>query len=663
MIQFYNKFILFLLPLSILPIILHLLFFKKAKVVEFTYVNLINKILKQYLPRRKIIDLIILILRCLIIFFLILYLAKPVLYFNPLKNKLNILVALDNSCSTRQKIFDKTKFDLLKIKIENFLKFLKEKDVRVKIVTFNEEISELNNRFDFISSELIEKIRDLQPTYKSTDISVLINYLLNVYQKEEFKDSNNKVVVFTDFAEHLLSEVQSGIENRNNIEVLFCYPNLNLPNFAVEDLYLTKEEDNIQISYKPVSFLSDAKKLNVKLLVFNQQVDSSNIDFLQKNFRFNYILDKNINKNWLWGCINLPQDGLLEDNNFYFTFYINEFKQKILCLMNEPEYFKGIESKKFYFEKLKDAGLDLDIVSINNREINFDLFSQYDIIILVGVEKIDEIVNYCQNNNKILVVFPEEKIDLENYEKSLDGIEFIELKEQNINQFFFSLGEDEYFNKFIEQFDYKNISVNKKFLLSKTKQNWSTLLNFNDNTSALVKKDKIYLFSFSIDRKWSNLVYKPLFVGLMKFISNYNSQQKKIRNYFYVSEEIPVTNIEKIKNITDETIEDWVMKETSVKFNTPGIYEIYIRNEDRIYIAVNTPLKESNIILLDKNKLKNYFKKQKILIDFLDTQKTYFERDLIQWCFGKEFSKDLLYTAVLLFIIETILSRLFERII
>jgi len=640
------------------------LFFKKAKVVEFTYVNLINKILKQYLPKRKIIDLIVLILRCLIIFFLILYLAKPVLYFNPLKNKINILIAIDNSCSTRQKIFDKTKFDLLKTKVEGFLKFLKEKNARVKIVTFNEEISELNNKFEFVSYEMIEKIENLQPTYKSTDISVLINYVLSNYKKEEFKDSNNKVVVFTDFAEHLLSEAQSGIENKNNIEILFCYPDLTLPNFSIEDLYFTKDEDSVQINYKPVGFLSNTKKLNVKLLVFNQQVDSSNIDFLQKNFKFNYILDKNINKNWLWGSINLPQDGLLEDNNFYFTFYINEFRRKILCLINEPEHFRGIESKKFYFEKLKDAGLDLNIVSIKDREINFDLFSQYDIIILVGIEKIDEIVNYCQNNNKILIIFPEEKIDYEDYEKSLDGIEFIELKEQNINPFIFSLGEDEEFNKFIEQFDYKNISVNKKFLLSKAKQNWLTLLSFNDNTPALVKKDNIYLFSFSIDKNWSNFVYKPLFVGLIKlFISNYNKKQQRFRNYFYVSEEIPIANIEKIKNITNEIKEDWVIKETSVRFNTPGIYEVYLRNEDEIYIAVNTPLKESNIILLDKNKLKNYFKKQNVMINFLDIQKTSFEKGIIQWCFGKEFSKDLLYLAVLLFVIETILSRLFGRII
>lgn len=655
MIQFYNKYILFFLPLSLLPLILHLLFFKKTKKVKFTYINLIERILIQNFPKKKIVDIIILTLRCLIIFLLILYFARPVMYINPNKQSFNLIIAIDSSFSTRQRVLNTTKFEIVKEKVKNLLKFLKNKNIKIKLLLFDEDVRIINENFELLSEELIEKIDKIRPSYKNTNIKVLFNYIGSLI-KFDTKEKYFKMIIFTDLAEHILKDKNvQFIDNKMLEEILFCYPEIVSTNIGVESLYTEKKNDEVIINCLPFASGKEIKNFNAKLFVNFQQVDVVNVNIEKKKFVFNYIFDKGP----LLGKIVIPSDSLIEDNEFYFVQNERFFNKEIFCFIDEPIYYRGFKSKKFYFEKLSIPEVNLNIIYSDESKKDID-FENKDFII-VDKNTISGFVKNLSSDNK-LAIFPTEEINYEDYENFLKEIEIIELQKNNLNSYNIMLGDDESFNEYINKFDYKKIWIKNKFLINVYKDSyWITLLRFNDGTPALVKKNNIFLFTFPIDHNNTNFLYKPIFIGLMKYI--FVEEQKKLyKNYYFISEIIPVEDkIVRIKNLTQENIpEDLYRYEgDTITFYFPGIYEIVYSNKEKFYIAINTKPEEGEISLIEKNKIKEYLKN--INVSFLNVQKDSYEKEVYSWCFGKEYSQSLLYIIILFFIIETLLSRILYK--
>ncbi|MFN3550549.1 MAG: vWA domain-containing protein [Endomicrobiia bacterium] len=651
MIKFYNQYLLFFLPLSLLPVILHLLFSKKTVRVKFTYTNLIEKILNQNFYKKKIIDVIILILRCLIIFLLIIYFARPVMYFNPKQEDFDLIIAVDTSCSVRQKVLNTTKFEILKEKVKELLKFLKNKNVKIKLLLFDEEIKVLNETFEFSSDELIEKINNIKPSYKSTNIKLLFNYIYS-FLDSGIKRNYYKMIIFTDFAEHIFKDSFIIYDTNKIKEILFCYPEVVSTNIGIESLYLEDKNDETVINCLSFVFGKEIKNFNAKLFVGFKYVDVVNVDAENKRFVFNYPANE---KNF-FGKILLPNDGLIEDNEFYFVNNISN-SEEVICFIKEKEYYAGFKSKKFYFEKLYIPKVSFKIVS-SEEKINFKNKN----LIIVDEEKINDLLNDFSFGNK-LVIFPNEKIDYENYEEFLKEIEIIELQKDNLNPFKIILAENSEFNEYFNKFNYEKIWVKSKFLVNVNKKSdWITLLKFNDGTPALVKKNNIFLFTFPIHQSNTNLLYKPIFLGLLKFIF-LEKQQDINRNYYFVSEKISLADdkIVKINNfITTDNIEDlYIYEDNNIIFYIPGIYELVYENKNKLYVAVNIKSDEGKVSLLEKNKIKDQFKN--INVSFLNTQKTSFGKELYDWCVGKEYSQNVMYLIILLFTVETLLSRVFYK--
>lgn len=665
MIYFYNKFLLFFLPLSLLPILFHLLFEKKSKVVEFTYVNLIQKVISQHFPKKKIIDIIVMILRCLIIMLIILFFAGPVGYFNPSKkNALNIVLAVDTSLSMQQKILNTNKLELCKSYLHKLLVKLKDYNLKVKVITFDESLKVLaDNIYDFKDATLLEKISNITGTYKATNLSSLIEYLTSHPQ------TFDKIIIFTDLAAHILDFQEYDLreilkKNEHTTikpDLLFCYPEHTETNFYIEDLKfnLSNNKDVLELTPKLNASSATSDKVNIKFFVNDMIVDNRNIDFSYNN-KFSCFLET---ENML-GYFNLPTDSLLADNNFYFTFLPEKAEKKILCFINEPVYIKGIDSKKFYIENLSST--DFSVKILLTTEEYQPIEDTYDGIISINVNKIEDIEKYLNNIN---IFFINENINVESYESYFNGIEFIEIQENPSGFTFTPTDENEEFKNFFEKFDYKNIKIYRKYLLNVVnKEKWKILLKFYDGTPALLNNKDTYLFSFSIDRKDSNYIYKPLFVSFINYVLKNKTSDIKTKNFYYVSELISlasenVVNISAIKQEDKRTGNYYEISYDGIKFFVPGIYRLETTKKDKIYIAVNINPKESLTTIANKNDLKkkiSYFKRFNN-INFLDILKKNSEEFILQWCFGKDFSQKILVLLGVLLIFETILSRLIGR--
>ncbi|MCS7230697.1 MAG: VWA domain-containing protein [Elusimicrobiota bacterium] len=665
MIYFYNKFLLLLLPLALFPILLHLLFEKKSKTIKFTYLNLIHRILTNYSFKRRIIDIVVMILRCLIITFVILFFAVPIIYFNPSKkHSMNLILALDTSFSMQQKISNTNKLNLCKLYLLDLIKELREYNVKFKIITFDESINLIYDGYQTILNEkaINDKILNISDTFKSTNLALLIEYL-----ESNFNFPIDKIIVFTDLANHILEFSNfKEKENSNKFDILFCYPNYVDANFYIESIKfsLNREEDILELMPKIISSTSLVDKINVKLFINNEQIDSRNISFSQ-NSRFNYILgDKN-----LIGYFNLPNDAINGDNNFYFSFQVNRSQRKILCFLNEPIYVKGIDSKKFYIENLSSSEFYVKVIPLEEKEFFIDDLDGYDCVMSVDVKDIESIERYLDNGNITKIFFIDEHIDIQSYEKFFNGIEFIETQ-RNISGFNLSLtDEDEEFKKFFEKFEYKNIKIFKRHLLNVVdKENWKTILKFSDGYPAVLNNKNTYLFSFSIYKDDSNYVYKPLFISFINFILKKEDFKIKQKPYYFISEPILLgeDNINSIIPIVQNRVYSNNYYEKifgGIKFYLPGIYKFNLQKNNEIYIAINTPPKESSIELVNKSELRKELLSTKKFnnINFIDILKKNSKEFILQWCFGKEFSKEVLTLVIVFLILETILSRLGGR--
>lgn len=674
MIYFYNIKILYLLPLSFLPVILHLLSLRKTKKIKFTYVYLLEKIVKQQLAKKRIVDILVLILRCLIIAVIILFFSRPVMYVNPAKESItNIIVMLDNSFSMSQKIGDVSKLELCKKFIVDLLQDFKKYNVRIKFFIFSDNIETYNQNFVPIDSNVIETVKSVQPNYKGTNIFSAVNYVLST-----LPDNNEsyKILLFTDLAEHILDtsvvvSTTSLPAVKKNADVVVLYPKCVDKNWFIKNVNISNEAEDLEISYTPVVVNSNDKEVNVKLVINNNVVDTRNVSFLSPVNKFVYSIDKNLTEKNIFGTILLPSDSLIEDNKFFFTHSFFGKQRKILCLINEPEYVKGFNSKKYYFEKLNVVNAEVKIKCVtepDNIEQTLPDIEGYDLIILVGLNKIYFLENILQKINSCFI-FPDENINIDDYENVLRGVEFIDLQSAGKYKEFTVLPLENEFGKLIQMFEYKNIKFYKKYLLTiKDTVRWEVLLNYSDNTPMVVRNNNLYLFSFSADKNWTNFLYKPFFVGLISYVlhkSDEVSNEIKIKNYYYVSEKIELKNIANVKTYFNEGENLNLYEKTydGIKFYVPGVYEISTVDNKKYVVAINIPQQESNVVLAKKSDVK------KIFAEVCKTQVNFFEVEeknrtkILQWCFGKDISFNLIYLVVLCFIVETILSRLSDRII
>ena len=662
MIYFYHKIWLILLPLSILPIVLHLLFVKKVKRIKFTYLFLIKKVLNQYLPKKRIVDIIVVILRCLIIFLIIIFLSYPVMHLSPKKKTVDLYVLLDNSFSMRQKILNYSKFEHCKECILKLLSELSEIDnLKVKIILFNDTVEVLTPQFVSINKNFLEQIKSLKPSFKNTNLVGAIEYILTEIVKKAEKNSAYKILIFTDLAEHIVENYTLSLSslpiNFANIDIGFCYPKIEQKNFYFNSVNMFYDDGFVEIKYIPENSPENKEEVISELSISNQPTDIKKVrTFELANFRFATDISKNLFGNL---CLNI-NDTLVDDNKFYFSCKKEKQKKKVLCIINEPVYLKGFGRKKFYFENLSFPTVFLEIKTFEQEEM---LLENYGAYIFVDLPNLDLIENV---SDKTIIIFPGETTDIDNYSSVLDGIEFIELKEGKNNV---SIGEDEEFNEFIEKFEYKNISVSKRFLITITNPAlWKVLLTYNDGTPAVLNKNNIYLFSFLADKNWSNFVFKPAFVGMLKYIIEKNEKkEEKLKEYYFVGEEIEIQNVVSIKQVVGENSFESkekykVLVDNKLTFFVPGIYEIEEENRKQI-VAININPVESKIAIVNQSMLKKIFSQFKNVNITLFDIKEMKIKSLIQWILGKDVSHDIIYLVVILFILETILSRLGKRMV
>ena len=177
---FLSSIYLWLIPLATLPLLIHLFYNKKYHLIEFSSIKFLKDLEADSIKRAHILELILLIIRTLIIIFIILMLARPVIKNYSFESYLNnnepiyCAIALDDSFSMTR--INKTIYikDIFLDKVNSIINTLPEKS---QISIF--KLSNQNLIFEGLKEEFSPQMLTGKMGQGSIDVFEFISYLKN----------------------------------------------------------------------------------------------------------------------------------------------------------------------------------------------------------------------------------------------------------------------------------------------------------------------------------------------------------------------------------------------------------------------------------------------------------------------------------------------------
>ncbi len=325
--QFLNPLYLLGLVAAAIPIIIHLLIIRKNKLIEFSSIRFLKELQKTQIRRLKIKQILLLVLRTLIIVFLVLSFARPVVKSNfPLfRNYSNVsaVIILDNSVSMDVSDEYGNRFRQAKNIAKSIISNLKEGDEVTIVYTSNNSDS----------SSLQSTLESVQDDISRSNISVLTSSFESAIRRtqkvfEQANHYNKEIFIISDFQKTsllpfsdsskffdentIINLVQVGAKSKISINNLSIDTVLPLSSIYEIDKNLEFEvriKNNSQSSFENVvlSLVVNGEKVaqrifNIKSKSFQNVI----IGFLPKEYGF-------------YRCLfELETDALDYDNKYWF---------------------------------------------------------------------------------------------------------------------------------------------------------------------------------------------------------------------------------------------------------------------------------------------------------------------------------------------------------
>lgn len=628
---FLKPFYLFGLFATFIPIIIHLLHRRRLKRVEFSSLFFLRDLRRERFSWLRLREILLLLLRTLIIFFLFFALARPYIRTAiPIgKEKASVVIIIDDSYSMGYKNCFKRALERAKGIMENL-----SKGSEVAILT-----TSLHRRDEILSKDLkkmIESIDTLSLSYSAEDFKESYKKALSLLSTSNFL--KEEIFLITDLQKKALSSILS--EERRGIE---CWvidvgekrpENLGIVQvFTTEPLPVSGRPTGIGVKIRNYSKKSSDIRLILNMDKIREEWDGRIGSFQTKTIQFEReFVDPGEYK----GSVELLGDSLSQDNLRFFSFNISS-AIPVLLLYNHPEDIFYIASalspslkspfliEKRRFDELK--GIDLSrfrVVGVINPE---DLSS-------VDWLRLQE---YSKNYGVFISLSKPPKDWLFTMGKPLEVPNpsgFLSIKDIDYNHPILSGLKEKI------EFGTSHFFKVCKVIPEKGR----VLALFSNNTPFLLEDStyRIILATTSFIPEATDFVYKAAFVPLIHRIFLYLAKRNLKTNYrvgdtikVSISEPhsidiiTPSGNFRVLPEIEgDRRIVRWDRTEV------PGVYKI-----GKDYFTVNVESKEGNLEKISPSQLKNSG------IKFL-------ERGSAK---AKDLSKTSLLLAVILLILEMVL--------
>jgi Aerotolerance regulator N-terminal len=682
---FLNPSILLGLFAASIPILIHILNFRKLQKVEFSTLSFLKELQKSKIKKIKIKQWLLLLLRTLIIIFLVLAFARPTLENVSLAGttstaKSSTVFILDNSFSMSYVGDNGSNFNRSKKTIKSIIEQMENGDEFIFLISIDSVLSTSNKEIaiktiddlniNFFSESTIEKLNNaISYLRKSQNINKEI-FLFSDLQSSTFDIKDNTDSLKIEFAENGIKFYlfDMSLENTGNYSV----SNLNLENSIIE---LNK---SLTFSVSTHNF-SDNRVINLTASLFlnDKRVAQQSVNLKEreeKRIRFETSLSASgLNE----ARVELEDDDILYDNICYLNFFVPK-NINVLILYDQISDILFVEAAL----KSSSTAEQIKITKIKISEATNYNPKDFNIVFLVSskINQTDDISKYLTHGGKLLYIPPSsinqnELAVLSNFINLPPSETIISTNPSKNNYTEFGKIDRQHpiFLNLFEARSNKQIESPNIFKYIKFNESNSTypLIRLIDDSIFLgeykVGDGIVLFFNSSAVLSWSNFPIKGIFAPIISRIVHYlTSQNDKLESYT-VGEPIPIDVSQVTYPLIDVSLPKGNAKinlqtndQQVVGYNNsevPGSYKFYNNNQLLSFTSVNTNPKESDLTKIDENIMFDSFKKlfgDNYIV--FNPNENYFAK-IKQARFGTELWKYLLIITLLLALCEMYIAR------
>ncbi|MDR2836203.1 MAG: BatA domain-containing protein [Bacteroidales bacterium] len=610
-----------------LPIIIHLINFRKFKTVYFSNTTFLKKLKNETQTRTKLKNILILISRILMIVFLVFAFAGPFIPNNKFQTENNetslTAIYLDNSFSMQAESKKGQNYEQAK-QIAKQIIFQAPESMKYLLITNDllpehQIITDKNTIIQNIDKlKLSPRFLSISDIYLKTGMFIQQNENANLYfisdmqqeifDKNELKLSDNINVFF----------IPIQTTKSNNIYLDTCYFENPIHKLWQKETLKAKliNTSNEEVVDFPIQlYLNDSLKV---MSSCNLQANE------EKIIDFEYV---NTNKGETNCRLSISDFPITYDNDLYFTYNISEFTN--ILIINEKERNRYITA---LFESNKE---DFVVQQTSINALQTSEFEKYDVIIL----------------NNIKEIFSGLSIDLKNYISTGGSVVFIpasDVKYSNVNNFLsqFNIGKFEINvlkNAKIKNLDFNNEIFKNVFLKQEQRSDLPQIGIFHkliqNNSSGFInlvstetgspillsgnyQKGKIYVFTLPFVEANNEFLKSSLYVSILLNISLNSSLKNNIYDIIdknssaLIIPQKDITNFEAFHLSNEKDFDSFVdikvfgkMLNVQIpsEINNMGNYKLLDINDEKIAaVALNYNRKESNLKYLDNSTLEKY---------------------------------------------------------
>ncbi|EJF54820.1 N-terminal double-transmembrane domain-containing protein [Saprospira grandis DSM 2844] len=505
----YPSFLWALLAL-IIPVIIHLFYFRRYKTVYFTNLRFLKEVKEQTNSWQRLRNLLVLMARMLALAALVFAFAQPYWQKAGGKTELgnhDVSIFFDNSYSMSAEAEDLRLLEKARRRAEEIVAAYGPND-RIQILSMD-----LEGRDQRLLSkeDALQRIREIQLSYQVQDMQRVFNRQKQALEKGENK--KKQAFIISDFQKNSsdLAKIEADTQLQLSLVPLEAAA---LKNVAIDSAWFEAPvqglNQNNRLFVKIRNYgQTDQNKLRLSLQLNGENRPIGSLD-VPANSAIYDTISLNLNKTgWYLAELQLTDFPIEFDNSYRFSFYVKEKLELLELYEDQPlNAVAAAFSDDDYFEVKSKAISQLD----------YSKLPQNDLIILSQLSKLSsglqaELKTYVEEGGKLLIL-PSRSAKLEDYNNFLqqlgaNRLQPLEQKERkvvsiNYQDFIFS---DVYEN----ESDRMKLPISQaNFPLSKSaRAAEQQLLRYRDGSSFLgkykVKDGFLYLCSAPADSESSDL--------------------------------------------------------------------------------------------------------------------------------------------------------------
>jgi len=540
--NFFNPGILWFLPLVVIPVLIHMFFRRRLKIIPFPAVIFLKRAMQRTIRRLKIYNLLLLLLRIATLLFLILSFARPYLLTTDTRGDiaLNHVIIIDDSMSM---LCNNRWGRALKI----LKRILNELPSSARVAVFTLVRSETPVIFSENKEKVFEEIIRLNPVKLKGNLSSALLSASNLLKNVKSGHPGN-IVVISDMGKNNFKGITK-INYEFPVYFIDVYDkndsNLYIENMnKVSRVYIPGIEEEFKVRIHNNS-TRPAQNVNVIFCVNKRKMKHKTISispFSARTIKFKYKFLKNGMYKVAIKAV-MPGETMTIDNVVNIPVNVADVVY-VLTVNGKPSKY-DVFSETYFLNfalnplmvPLKERGFNIMPVSIDLNELGNENLNKFAVIIFANVPSVPDttllkLKDFVYNGGGLLI-FTGDLVDIDFYNTRLKDFLCGEIGKplQALENSKFKITDVNYSHPAFSYFEktgiFKNVEINTIIPLNKIEPDSSlkVLARFSSELPAIIESNyglgKVVTIFTNCQRDWSNLPISASFVPFVNTISHY----------------------------------------------------------------------------------------------------------------------------------------------